>query len=194
MPYPAKTNPDAILETALGLLERDGPDALSMRQLADALNIKAPSLYRHYSDRTALERAIVDEGARQLRAQLARDTDRRNPSRTVRRAAATYLEFARARPHLYNLMLAPCPPGQPPIPTEAGKALWRELLGIVGTLTGHDDDTNAAVALWAFLHGFVSLERAGQFGPSGPKRGFEAGLEAMIGGLGGRRAKGEGRR
>ncbi len=183
MPYPAKTSPDAILETALEILERDGPDALSMRNLADALEIKAPSLYRHYADRAALERAIVDAGTRELHERVKQKLDGQTPAAAVQTASNAYLEFARERPHLYDLMLGPCPPDRPPIPTESGKALWNALLAVVGSLTGNPDDTAATVALWAFLHGFVSLERSGQFGPGGPKGGFEVGLTAIIEGL-----------
>ncbi len=183
MPYPAKTSPDAILETAIEILERDGPDALSMRNLAEALEIKAPSLYRHYADRAALERAIVDAGTRELHERVKQKLDGQTAVAAVQTASNAYLEFARERPHLYDLMLGPCPPDRPPIPTESGKALWNALLAVVGSLTGNPDDTAATVALWAFLHGFICLERSGQFGPSGPKGGFEVGLQAIIEGL-----------
>jgi len=53
----------------------------------------------------------------------------------------------------------------------------------VGDLTGSADDTDAAVALWAFLHGFITLERAGLFGTPGPKGGFARGVKAMAAGL-----------
>jgi hypothetical protein len=51
---------------------------------------------------------------------------------------------------------------------------------VVGGLTGDPDDTAAAVAFWAFLYGYVESERSGLFGASGPKGGFEVGLEALI--------------
>ena len=68
-------------------------------------------------------------------------------------------------------------------PHEARAALWTRLLQVVGDLTGSADDTEAAVALWAFLHGFITLERAGLFGTPGPKGGFARGVKAMAAGL-----------
>jgi AcrR family transcriptional regulator len=178
MPYPAKTNPDAILETALEILERDGIDALSMRNLADALEIKAPSLYRHYADRSALENAIADEGAKLLRDALERVSGSTNPTEAVRAAANAHLEFARSRPALYNLLTA-----KPQPSTGNAKALWNAVLKLIGGVTKNPDDTAGAVALWSFLHGYASFERSGLFGPSGDQGGFDAGLEAIIEGL-----------
>jgi AcrR family transcriptional regulator len=178
MPYPSKTNPDAILETALEILERDGPDALSMRNLADALEIKAPSLYRHFADRSALEDAIADEGARLLRDALEEVSGSTNPTEAVQSAANAHLEFARSRPALYNLLTT-----RPQPSTGNAKALWNVVLRLIGGVTGNLDDTAGAVALWSFLHGYASLERAGLFGPSGDQGGFDAGLTAIIEGL-----------
>ena len=38
---------DEIVAVAESILEREGPDGLTMRRLADALGIRAPSLYKH---------------------------------------------------------------------------------------------------------------------------------------------------
>lgn len=178
MPYPAKTNPDAILGTALEILERDGLESLSMRTLAEALEIKAPSLYRHYTDRSALLGAIADEGARLLQDALDHAVTGLDPTRAVRAAASTYLEFAHARPALYALLST-----RPQASSGNPKALWNLVLKLIGGVTDNPDDTAGAVALWSFLHGYVSLEASGLFGPSGAQGGFEAGLSALIEGL-----------
>ncbi|AVE41566.1 MULTISPECIES: TetR/AcrR family transcriptional regulator C-terminal domain-containing protein [Providencia] len=49
-----------ILETALQLLETEGIDGLTMRKLADALNIKAASLYWHFSNKLSLVEGMAD--------------------------------------------------------------------------------------------------------------------------------------
>jgi hypothetical protein len=54
---------------------------------------------------------------------------------------------------------------------------------VVDSVDTPADDTDAAVALWAFLHGFITLERAGLFGTPGPKGGFARGVKAMAAGL-----------
>lgn len=183
MSFPAKTTPQAILEAATRMLEQGGPGALSMRTLAEALGIKAPSLYRHFADRAALEAALADVAASRLRELLEGVRGQRPPETVLRGAAFAYLHFARSSTALYDQLLAPCPPGRDPLPTEAGKALWVTVLALLGDLTGNPDDTAAAVAFWSFLHGFVTLERTGQFSDTGPQGGFEVGLSALIEGF-----------
>ncbi len=181
MPYPAKTSPDAILEAARTLLEGGGPEGLSMRSLAGQLGLRASSLYRHYPDKTALEAALEDDTAAQLHAAMRGASARQQGADALHSAAHAYLAYAREHPKLYALLHAPRPPAvaQP----GAGKDLWNLVLSLVGGITGDPDDTAGAVALWSFLHGFVSLERGGAFGLSGPRGGFERGLKALVAGL-----------
>jgi AcrR family transcriptional regulator len=51
---------EAIVETALRLLDRDGLDALSMRRVADELGTGAASLYWHVADKDRLLDLIFD--------------------------------------------------------------------------------------------------------------------------------------
>jgi len=182
MPFPAKTSPEAILRQAVTLLDRDGPDALSMRTLADALHVRPSSLYRHYPDRAALEQAIADHTISELHHALETATRDRTGPDALHAAAHAYLAYARAHPHRYDLMLAPRPPA--PATPGPGKQLWNLVLSLLSPITRHPDDTNAAVAFWAFLHGFIALERSGLFGQSGPQHGFDTGLHALTRGLG----------
>lgn len=180
MPYPAKTSPDAILGAALELLEQQGEAALSMRNLADKLDLKAPSLYRHYADKEALGVALVQRGNTMLQEALEAATNRRSAKANVRAAAQAYTEFAREHPQLYKLMMDT----RLAAPTYgSGKELWNTILRLIGGITGDPDDTAAAVAFWAFLHGYAELERSGLFGASGPRGGFEVGLAALLEGF-----------
>lgn len=56
---------DAILQQALLLADMGGIEALSMRKLADALGVKAMSLYNHFANKDAildgLVEAVIDE-------------------------------------------------------------------------------------------------------------------------------------
>jgi AcrR family transcriptional regulator len=44
---------------ARDLLESEGSEGLTMRRLADQLGIRAPSLYKHFPHKEALEVAII---------------------------------------------------------------------------------------------------------------------------------------
>ncbi|MEY9927128.1 AcrR family transcriptional regulator [Catenulispora sp. GP43] len=145
-----------IAEAARALLDAEGPEGLTMRRVADALGIKAPSLYKHVPDKTALEALVVAEGfleyAEALEAAIA-DAD--NPLAAL---AKTYREYAVAHPHLYRLMnYRPLRRDLLPEGLEERAAL--PLLKVIG------DDAARARALWAFAHGMVSLEIDGRFPP-----------------------------
>jgi AcrR family transcriptional regulator len=49
-----------VLETAMALADRDGIDALTMRSLADALDVRPMSLYHHVANKDAILDGIVD--------------------------------------------------------------------------------------------------------------------------------------
>src|SRR6266851_7670491 len=49
-----------LVSEALGLIQEEGLDALSMRRLADRLNVKAASLYWHVRDRRELLELLAE--------------------------------------------------------------------------------------------------------------------------------------
>ncbi len=61
----------AILGAARKLIQADGLAALSLRHLARALNMKAPSLYEHFSSREVLLAHVRRQEERALRDHLA---------------------------------------------------------------------------------------------------------------------------
>jgi AcrR family transcriptional regulator len=181
MPYPAKTTSEEILSVARVLLEQTAGEALSMRNLAKHLNMKAPSLYRYFANKEALEVALVSAGAKELQIKL--EEARRVPkiNQAFIAIARAYLLFAKHNPGLYSLMMTKAGPASPD--EGAGKDLWNFVLLLMSQVTKKSNDTPAAVAFWSFLHGYSVLETSGMFGASGPKGGLEVGLEAFLKGL-----------
>jgi AcrR family transcriptional regulator len=177
MPYPAKTSSEEILKVALELLEQDAR-SLSMRNLAKRLTMKAPSLYRHFADKDALELALVAEGAKAMRLELENAAKGLKPDKVFTAVAKAYLLFAKQRPELYTLMMSKLSS-----PEGASKDLWNFVLSLLSGVTKKNDDTASAVAFWSFLHGYSVLENSGMFGASGPRGGLEVGLEAFLKGL-----------
>jgi hypothetical protein len=60
-----------------------------------------------------------------------------------------------------------------------GKAVWNLLIEAASGVSGHPDDT-AAVAIWSFLHGYVTLEHSGAFGGFRAQRWTGAGHGSLI--------------
>ena len=57
---------ERILDTALALVARDGLDALSMRRLAQDLDVWPMSLYRYFHDKHELLAALADAAAEDI--------------------------------------------------------------------------------------------------------------------------------
>lgn len=180
MPHPQKLALPTILDAAWTLLETGGPDALSMRPLADALGVRAGSLYRHIGSREELLRRVAARAALALQIEMRSAADGLPPRAALESASAAYLSYALSHPHVYALLLLPEPAGERAADPGAAKALWNTLLALVGALSGDPDDTDHAVALWTFLHGAASLERAGLYGTTGPRGGLQVGLGALL--------------
>lgn len=190
MVYPSKLSLDRIADAAVELAQHEGADALAMRAVAQRLCVQASSLYKHVGDLAGLQALVAERAAVQLLDRLvaARENAPAGapPSTALQRAARAYAEFAREQPALYALLVTDTAHGAlaAALPQTARKALWNELLTLVSSLSGRPDDTGATVAVWAFLHGFMTLEQAGLFGASGPHDGFSRGVDALASGLG----------
>ena len=59
---------EQIVDAARRILEEQGEDALTVRRLAEALGIRAPSLYKHFPDKAAVEVALMQIGLQEAGA------------------------------------------------------------------------------------------------------------------------------
>ena len=135
-----------ILAAARHLLEAEGEDALTMRRVAAAVGIQAPSLYKHFADKAALEEALAAEVLAELSALVASWAAERGGD--LARIARGYRRLAAEHPGLHRLLARREAKGAP----EPGAAL--------GPVVGGLDRGRAA---WAFAQGMVDLELAGRF-------------------------------
>jgi AcrR family transcriptional regulator len=181
VPYPAKTGREEILATAMGMLAREGLAGLSLRSLADELGLAPNALYRYFADRAALEAAMAAETARQLHTVLKHAAGQKEPEAALRSMTRAYLKFAHEQARLYEAMMPACDPDG--AEAEAHKALWDFVVEQVARLAGERQGPEAAVALWALLHGLVGLENAGILDEAKhrkPRAGGDFGLEAWF--------------
>jgi len=160
-----------IVAVGRELLEREGAEALTMRRLADALGIRAPSLYKHLPDKASLEAAIIADGFEQAATafEVASDDGVRDP---VAAFVTAYRAFAAAHPHLYRLMTGgPLPRERLPPGLEARTAA--PLLQATGSPA-------RARAAWAFIHGMIILELDERFPSDGlTEMAWESGISAF---------------
>ena len=144
-----------LVRAALYLLESEGPGALTMRNLADAVGIRAPSIYKHFDGKSALEVALMEDGlfgmGDALHAALA-DPDPADPVSSLLHA---YRSEASLHPNLYRLTTSSAfPRADLPEGLEdwAGEPFF--------LVTG---ERHRSQALWAFAHGTMILELDDRF-------------------------------
>jgi AcrR family transcriptional regulator len=143
---------DQIVAAARVLLERSGAEALTMRAVAEALGIQAPSLYKHVRNKSALELAMISDALWEI-GRVSHDA----AGSGVAALAAAYRAEAKRQPNLYRLATQGTLDRdhlQPGLEDWAGNPWFR--------VTG---DPARAQALWSFAHGMVILELDGRYPP-----------------------------
>ena len=147
-----------IVAAARQILETEGPSHLTMRSLAERLEMRAPSLYKHVADKDELEALLTAEALRGMGEALHAALEglpRGSKKRALATLARAYRTWALAHPHLYRLAT------EGELPRELlpeGLEAWtaEPLLRV----TGNQD---RARAVWAFAHGMTILELDGRF-------------------------------
>ncbi|HWJ65711.1 MAG TPA: WHG domain-containing protein [Nocardioides sp.] len=154
---------EAVLRAAEALVDRDGYDALTMTSLAAELEARVSSLYNHVANLEDL-RALVQVRAMRMLGEHVRAAAMGHAGTNGLRALSHELRtFARTHPQRYAALT------RPPIDREgfyAAAVDAIEALAVMVRSAGLPEDRllQTAMALFASLHGFVSLEVAGYFG------------------------------
>ncbi len=132
-----------ILDAARAIAVADGPDALSMRTLADRVGLSAPALYQYFSGRDA----IVDEVAGDVVAELvaAIDVPTADGPERVAEMAVAYVAYAEA--HVNDMHLVFCREAAPAARVRAAFVEATEAAGRSGR----------ADAVWSLAHGRATL-------------------------------------
>jgi AcrR family transcriptional regulator len=139
-----------VVDAAERILEREGPDAVTMRRLAEELGVQAPSLYKHITGKAEIQAALQQHALERLGAVLA------EASADLATLAAAYRRWALEHPRLYELS-ARHPLDRPALGSGVESAASAPLLKITG------GNIAAARAVWGFAHGLVDLELANRF-------------------------------
>src|SRR5258706_6813060 len=97
---------DTLLQSALELLESEGIDALSLRELARRVGVSHAAPSHHFPDKRALLAALAAHGFATLADEMDRAATRagRDPVRRLTATGVAYVRFALAHPRLFRLM------------------------------------------------------------------------------------------
>jgi AcrR family transcriptional regulator len=161
-----------IVDAARRLLEEQGPEALSMRNVAAEIGIRAPSLYEHVADKRALESAIIAVGLSEQGAALTEELN--SSADSLPAMTTTWRRWALAHPHVYRLIYLRDLDRSDVAVAEAERSAAEPMWALCG------GDVVSARVIWAFAHGMVQLELSDRFPPGADIDGlWDRGMEAL---------------
>ena len=150
-----------LLKGATVLVNQRGLEELSMSELAQALNVRTPTLYSHVAGLDDLKRLLALHGLAELERTMARATIGISGPDAVRALLNAYREFVEKNPGLYAATV-PTPPRSD---REWSSAVDRLMDTLLASLRYYDlrgpEKVHALRGLRSFVHGFVSLESSG---------------------------------
>ncbi|WP_394764498.1 TetR/AcrR family transcriptional regulator [Phenylobacterium sp.] len=158
----------ALIRGALAAVETGGPDAVSLRDLAQSLGVSTAAPYRHFPDRRALLAEVAAIGFNDLTAAYARaQAEAADPVAAMRETARAYLTLAFGRPGLFKLMFASdIVDGEAPASLLGpAQAAWEGLFRAVAAAEPGAEPAaikRRAITGWSTLHGFITLVQGGR--------------------------------
>ena len=175
------------MRTAYGLVDKSGPQALSLATVAAVLGVRTPSLYNHVAGLPGLQRDLALMGTRDLERVLVRATLGRARDEAVEAAAIAYRDFVHEHAGIYEVMLRVAPAHRAP-DAELEEAEGDAVAVLLAILSGYglhgSDALHAVRCLRSLVHGFATLEASGAFGlPLDVGESFRRLIDLYISGL-----------
>lgn len=181
-----------LCEAAETLFAERGIEAVTMRELAQALSVSPMTPYRYFKDKDAILAAVRAAAfarfAARLEAAMAGAAD---PLRRSRDAGQAYVDFALSEPQAYRLMFDLNQPTEGDYP-ELQNAIVRarrtmtvhiEAMIQAGQLEG--DAELIGHLFWSVLHGMLMLQLTGKLAPTiDPVKLRQLASQTLVKGLG----------
>ena len=165
--------PDALLEAALRVLQRDGLAGLGLRAIAREAGVSHTAPKHHFGDTKGLISELAARGYGQLRDAMRSAQGEAGADASARRHAigAAYLRFAQAHPALFGLMFRHeiIDLQRPALAQAAGEAMAVLRIAMAAgrphtaavdadsTPLLNADEAARVTAAWACVHGLATL-------------------------------------
>ncbi len=157
---------ESILDAANELLLDAGYAGITMRKIADRIGYSATSIYLHFASKDALLHALIERGYNLLHGamhRVAAEID--DPIERIEALCRCYVRFGLDHPSYYEVMFMLHPRFMERYPADKYREARRNMDAFAQTLVeaqragmAQVSDLRAgANAIWAMLHGVVSL-------------------------------------
>jgi AcrR family transcriptional regulator len=168
----AKDTDEKIAAAALRLLEREGPAAVSMRRIAKDVGITPMAIYHHFPNREVLLKTVTDREFEKLAEFMdARQNDARTGGERLLRVMDYYIDYAFKHPKVFDYVFSQYRTDARRFPKDFRARRSPTMNRVADTVNDamgrgeirKDDVWEVAMELWAHIHGYVALFRAGRF-------------------------------
>lgn len=178
-----------VIEAACRLLREEGPEALTVRRVAQTLDCSTKIIYTMFKRKDGLADALYLEGCARLAHTIAQVPKAASPAAYLRAVAWAYWTFTLAYPSFYLVMFCGAIPHYQPSATSLHTTVTAFEVAIEmlqdyrneKRLPANDDLALVTQTLWAALHGVASLHLLGHFASQEEATAvFARTVEAMI--------------
>lgn len=162
-----------IAAAALRVLEKEGPPAVTMRRIAKAVRVTPMAIYHHFPNREALLKTVTDREFEKLAAFMdARHRSGRDSERgRLLRVMDYYIDYAFKHPKVFDYVFSQYRTDARRFPRDFRARRSPTMNRVADTVASamarkeirKDDVWEVAMELWAHVHGYVALFRAGRF-------------------------------
>lgn len=186
---------DEILTATERLLLRTGSaQAVSIRDVADAVGVTPPSIYRHFQDKDSLIAEVSAQHFAAFDAELAAAiVGVKDPVDVLVAMGRAYMRFGLANPEPYRILFMTRPEN---IPDDFQQEFFQKagaFLDLVAACQAcidagrlrpqYSDALRVALGLWARVHGLTSLALSKPFLPLGDQDFVEEYADACLRGI-----------
>lgn len=168
----------ALIQAALQIVEKQGVEALTLREVARLAGISHAAPYRHFRDKNELLAAVAEQGFREINAEMKRALRAKSALLSFQSLGLRYVLFATQNPASFRVMYARELEDKSLYPCllEASRETFNLMRSAIqrcqkeGSIAGFEAD-EIAWAAWSIVHGLAGLINDGQLKiPSSPKK------------------------
>jgi len=153
----------ALVLAGRRILEKEGPNALSLRAVAREAGVSPAAPYHHFKDKCDLLAAVAGEGWHELSLAIVEARARaKDPRHGLSEIGVAYVTFARENPALYRLMYnSACDQEDMPDHAKGESSGWSQVrAALIAVGVDPDNDLElklATIASWCAAHGVAEM-------------------------------------
>lgn len=149
---------EAVIQAASDIADVDGLNKVSLKVVAEKLNIRTPSLYNHIASLDDLLREVAHNGMRMMNDQMTQAAIGNSGDTAIKSISIAYLNYIMAHPGIYEIIQWAHWHGNDETVAifDNYKALLMKLILSCNLKTQKTDEILSL--LMSMLHGYSSLE------------------------------------